>query len=49
MVKVDVAKNRVQLPNSPQAKSFFSRAMMGCELVAVPDFSLRYKGCSKLE
>ena len=36
-------KNRVQPANSPQAKCFFSRAMMGSELVAVPDFSLLHR------
>ena len=36
-------KNRVQPANSPQAKCFVSRAMMGSELVAVPDFSLLHR------
>ena len=36
-------KNGVQPANSPQAKCFVSRAMMGSELVAVPDFSLLHR------
>ena len=36
-------KNRVQPANSPQAKCFVSRAMIGSELVAVPDSSLLHR------
>ncbi len=39
MVKVYVAKNRVQPANSLQAEWFVSRAVMGSELVAVPIFA----------
>ncbi len=38
VVKVHVAKNRVQPANSLQAKCFVSRARMERELVAVPIF-----------
>ncbi len=38
MVKMHVAKNRVQPANSPQAKCFVSRARMESELVTVPIF-----------
>ncbi len=38
VVKVDVSKNRVQPPNSLQAKCFVFWVMTGCELVAAPIF-----------
>ncbi len=41
VVKVYVAKNRVQPANSLQANSFASRVVKGRELVAVPIFRSR--------
>ena len=48
MVEVKAAKNRVQPANLLQAKCFFSRAMMGGELVAVPIFRGLHDLCHEL-